>query len=136
MSALSAIITGAAIPLVAFALAASAYQCSPDRNDVRLPGYQQRLKLTPKERQAHIVYTERTEPITIEFHTPAQINSEEPGAVAYARKGSRNGCRIVLPTGVPIAFDPGGAGVALMEPEDMEVVIHELLHCLRMGWHD
>ena len=91
--------------------------------------------MSAKERETGVVLTEATNVIEVRFESPAEILERMPGTLAVTVVPSSGPCRVYLPTGMPIAFDPAQKRADWLMRNDANTVAHEFLHCLRGGWH-
>ena len=92
--------------------------------------------MSAKERVTGIVLTEATNVIEVRFESSAEILARLPSARAVSMVPLSGPCRVYLPTGMPIGFDPSTKHADWLDADDANTVAHEFLHCLRGGWHE
>lgn len=73
--------------------------------------------------------------VLLRFKPAKEIEDERhAGVVAYAAINLRP-CEIVLPSGITIVGDTRDQNASFVDGSYVEMIAHELLHCIRGGWH-
>ncbi len=124
------IIAGMAVVVVI----GGAFALHTQRSDCRNFEYVPPREITAQEYNG---FVQETEPMSIivRFRDPAEIRKETtPNTLSYALPYAHP-CEVVLPTGMKIYAFPRKADANFGHDEDMHLIAHEFLHCIRGDWH-